>query len=74
MAKAKLQIESAELPKFKIAAELSDVQIEEGKEFGNIAVIEVKFRQAVQLFNLGRFMDKVSGAKAGTVQPEKSGK
>ena len=60
MAKAKLKISVNEVEKLKLAAELEEVTLGEGKEIGNKVVLEVSCRNPSQLFALGRAIETIT--------------
>lgn len=72
MPKAKLKIASNEIGKLTNAAEFSDVQIGNGKKLGEVTLVEVSYRTPAQLFELGRYIDKVSNEVAAAPEVAKA--
>lgn len=60
MPKGKLKIKSADLGNLKTAAELNDVVLGEGKNFGEHSVVEFSFKTPQQVFDLGRTVDTIN--------------
>lgn len=67
MPKGKLKVLNVDVPKLVLASELADVKIneEESKEIGDTSIIEISFKTANQLFELGRYVDKIKPPKKG---------
>lgn len=73
MAKAKLKVMTSELAKLKAACEFTEVVIGDGKTFGDKSLVEVSFKKADQLFELGRVFDSIKPATSESGKEVKNG-
>lgn len=60
MSKAKLTLSNEELPKFKDASDLAGLKILGEQNVGEINQVVVYYKQEQQIFECGRYMEKIT--------------
>lgn len=71
MSKAKLTISNQELPKFKDAVDLAGLKILGEQNVGEVNQVVVYYKTEMQIFDCGRYMEKITKALVHPVKKSK---